>query len=175
MLASTVPESESHFGMKCLVTARPSNVGPNRYLFLCRSKNGNWDIPGGRMDGDNPWDGLAREVSQETGHELVMNGPDAPFPAYVQEVPPPPKTPFVLRVTWLGRFAVPGLITPTLSDEHTDFDWLTLYEAQARLDTLDPATRTCIGSLPVRLLDEQTVPELSLAQIRSNWQAALAA
>ena len=43
------------------------------YLFIQRN-NGNWDIPGGRLDlGETPRRALRRKLFAETGLHLVMN------------------------------------------------------------------------------------------------------
>ncbi|HMS92997.1 MAG TPA: NUDIX domain-containing protein [Candidatus Saccharibacteria bacterium] len=95
-----------------------------KYLFLRRSaafKAGpqKWDIPGGRIEPDEPLGvALAREVHEETG--LQLTGTDKLLAA--QDIFVPNKEVHVVRLTYIGR--VDGDVI--ISDEHDDYRWMTL-------------------------------------------------
>lgn len=82
-----------------------------------------WDIPGGRIDpGSSLRENLAREVMEETG--LTMTGEARVIGA--QDIFASPER-HVVRITYTGT--AEG--EPTLSEEHTEYRWVTLSELKA--------------------------------------------
>ncbi len=106
----------------------------DRYLFLRRApahKAGKqqWDIPGGRINPDEPLlEALARELFEETGMRIV----DEPRLIAAQDIFVPEKEFRVVRLTYVGR--AEGDIS--LSEEHDDYEWMTKTDALA--DDVDP-------------------------------------
>ncbi len=106
-----------------------------KYLFLKRAasfKPGTqqWDIPGGRINPDEPLDtALAREVQEETGlalgdHHLIA----------AQDIFNHDKDLHVVRLTYIGETS--GSETVSISDEHAEYKWLTKDEIDT--EQLDP-------------------------------------
>ena len=100
------------------------------YLFIKRTEllqnetTQSWDIPGGRIDADEPLDkALAREVQEEIG--IVMSG--SPRLINAQDIFVPAKDLHVVRLTYLLEFEPTEI---TLSDEHQNYRWLPFTEAQ---------------------------------------------
>lgn len=105
-------------GVKVLI--RNSN---GEYLFVRREpsfKTGpqKWDIPGGRIEPDEPLiEGLRREVKEETALELTsISKLLAAQDIFVKE-----KELHVIRLTYVGE--ANGSVV--LSDEHDDYRWMT--------------------------------------------------
>jgi ADP-ribose pyrophosphatase YjhB (NUDIX family) len=92
-----------------------------------------WDIPGGRMfpKEETVWDGGKREVRNETGLEITEN--EKPVFIGKQKFPQKPGGPEVTRLTYKARAT--GDVK--LSDEHTEYRWVTIEEAKQMQD-LDP-------------------------------------
>jgi len=85
-----------------------------------------WDIVGGRIDPGTPLlDNLKREVMEETGLEIFGE----PKLITAQDIL---KSKHVVRLTYVGE----GSGEVRLSEEHTDFKWLTLEEI-SNLESLD--------------------------------------
>lgn len=101
-----------------------------KYLFIRRSQKeniaqGKWDIPGGRIDTGSPlMENLQREIDEETG--LKMNG--EPTLIGAQDIFIPQQERHVVRLTYIGE--ADG--EPRLSEEHTEYAWLTEAEVKAR-------------------------------------------
>lgn len=97
-----------------------------RYLFLRRApsyKNGTqpWDIPGGRIEPDEPLEiGLARELAEETGMKLT----GSPRLIAAQDIFVPAKDLHVVRLTYIGT--AEGEVA--ISDEHSEYAWMTKTE-----------------------------------------------
>ncbi len=88
-----------------------------------------WDIPGGRIDsGSDLRENLSREVMEET--ELTMTS--EPRVVGAQDIFNKEQDRHIVRVTYVGT--AEG--TPKLSDEHTDFKWVS-YEELLILPNLD--------------------------------------
>lgn len=88
-------------------------------------KPGQWDVPGGRLaPAENPFDGLKREVKEETGHDITIH-----FPLAVHHF-----TRDDGQVITMIFFAC-TLSDPSqdiqLSEEHTNYEW-------RDLDRVDP-------------------------------------
>ncbi len=96
-----------------------------RYLFLRRSqafKAGpqKWDIPGGRIEPDEPLDqALAREVREETGIAL---SPSLELLA-AQDIFAADKNIHVVRLTYRARLH-DNEGNVEISDEHDDYKWM---------------------------------------------------
>lgn len=112
-------------GVKVLIR----NTNDN-YLFIKRTEllqdetEVSWDIPGGRIEPDEPLhDALVREVKEETGLNLEAT----PNLVTAQDIFVPHKDLHVVRLTYIAEQAVEAI---TLSDEHQEIVWLTLDEAK---------------------------------------------
>lgn len=123
-------------GVKALIQ---NEVG--QYLFIRRSKAmsdetmPHWDIPGGRIDPSEQLEvALAREITEETGMELV----GTPELIAAQDIMPPGRDLHVVRLTY--RAQAEGDLT--LSDEHQESMWMTRHEALA--SNLDKYIRSVI-------------------------------
>ncbi len=97
----------------------------DKYLIVCRSLEkypsvkDKWDIVGGRIDpGFSLIENLKREVKEETGLGII----DEPQLIFAQDILKEDN--HVVRLTYTG--AANGDVV--LSDEHTDFKWLTIDE-----------------------------------------------
>lgn len=88
-----------------------------------------WDIPGGRIDpGTSLRENLARELMEETG--LTMTSEARAVAA--QDIFATDQDRHIVRITYVGT--AEG--QPKLSDEHTDYQWVTFVELK-QLDNLD--------------------------------------
>lgn len=93
----------------------------NKFLFIRRSDKYNeitgiWDIPGGRINiGEEPIDGLKREIFEETGLELdeIKQILDASTVFQDEEKQ-------IVRITYLCTAKDSDL---KLSEEHTEYKW----------------------------------------------------
>lgn len=119
-----------------------------RYLFLRRSqafKAGpqKWDIPGGRIEVDEPLDqALAREVSEETG--LVLSSSLELLAA--QDIFASDKDLHVVRLTYLTRLDhSEGDVR--ISDEHDDYKWMSKADILAE-EYVDNYLRDVVEILP---------------------------
>lgn len=79
----------------------------NKCLFLKRSGEGTWELPGGHLNrGENFKSGAKREVKEETGIKIS-------------------KLKVIIRQKDFCMYtARPKVIKITLSDEHTDYAWV---------------------------------------------------
>lgn len=94
-----------------------------------------WDMPGGRIDpGSTLLENLNRELKEETGLTLSSE----PRLIYAQDILRPDK--HVVRLTYIGE----GEGEITLSDEHSEFDWLTAEEIKKK-DDMDPYTQEVLN------------------------------
>ena len=83
---------------------------------------GIWEIPGGRLShGENPFDGLKREVKEETGLDIEITNPLSVrhFTRQDGQV--------INMIVFLCRPLSGNL---SLSEEHTDHKWLDLSEEE---------------------------------------------
>jgi 8-oxo-dGTP pyrophosphatase MutT (NUDIX family) len=133
-------QQSPEIGMKALIASPTGKEW--RYLFIVRRKNGKLDVPGGRVEEKDsetalkryndahqaPKLGLGRDVQEETGLVLELDGEDEPVPIDLCRITRPEKRD-VVRITNLAKLAVGPI---KLSDEHTDFMWLTRKEALER-------------------------------------------
>lgn len=86
---------------------------------------GIWELPGGGLEnGENPIDGLKREVKEETGLDITV---DAPLSVrHFQRV----DGPFVYLTIFV---CTPNTQTIKLSHEHDAYDWLDIANAKQKI------------------------------------------
>lgn len=128
---------------------------PDGKLLLIRRSptesvfQGKWDIPGGRIDvGTNLRENLARELMEETGMTMT----NEPRIVGAQDIFLPEQNRHVVRITYIGT--VDG--EPKLSEEHTEYCWVTLAELKAfSSEELDRYVKA--------LLEEGAISEATLA------------
>jgi len=116
-----------------------------KYLLIRRSLSEDifrdkWDIPGGRINpGSSLAENLAREVMEETGLTMTSE----PRAMAAQDIFIPKQDRHVVRITYVGE--AEG--NPTLSDEHTEFMWVTLAQLKAlSMDELDRYVKALLES-----------------------------
>jgi 8-oxo-dGTP diphosphatase len=113
-----------------------------KFLLIRRSGEkysfAKWDIPGGRIDMRNSLrENLAREVMEETGLTMTSE----PRVIAAQDIFPEDKNIHVVRITYVGT--AEG--EPTLSEEHTEYQWTTLAELKLmKRDVLDVYVKTLL-------------------------------
>jgi len=94
-----------------------------------------WDIPGGRINEDEPLlDALGREVLEETGLRLAGE----PILRFAQDIFVEKADLHVVRLTYCGK--ADGKVI--LSDEHGAYQWVTLEELIA--ENIDPYLRKAV-------------------------------
>lgn len=110
--------------------------GDGKYLVVKRSVEKyvdveeSWDIPGGRIDPDKPlFENLKREVMEETSLDLIK----IPRLLCAQDIFAKDGERHIVRLTYVGE--IEG--QPTLDEENTDYQWLSLEELR-NLDKIDP-------------------------------------
>lgn len=131
--------------LRATVSLRGIIFGPeNAVLVVKRTSDGGWELPGGRLDAhEDCIDGLKREIREETGLDPAVREP-------------------VHSLSWRndsdnGRFAVyyrchSADRTVSLSEEHTDCEWVPIQTARDRLSEpqergVDRATKQTASSL----------------------------
>jgi 8-oxo-dGTP diphosphatase len=93
-------------------------------------KPGAWEIPGGRLEiGENPFDGLKRETKEEVGLDIEIKNP-IKVNHFVRDDGQ--------KITMLVFLCRPLSDNIVLSEEHTEFVWLSLNEAK---ENIHPAFR----------------------------------
>jgi len=118
--------------LRATISLRGVVVAPDDELLVVRrSSNGEWELPGGRLDArEDVLPGLRREISEETGLDITVREP-------------------VHTISWRNdadrsRFGVyydciASSKHVSLSEEHTSHEWTTAAEAVMRLS--DPQAR----------------------------------
>lgn len=120
---------ELQVGVKVVLKNSDGKILIMRRSYVEDVFQGEWDIPGGRIDaGTSLRENLAREMMEETG--LIMTSEPSVIGA--QDIFLPQQNRHVVRVTYTGT--AEG--EPRLSDEHTEYQWVTLAELKA-LENLD--------------------------------------
>jgi len=130
---------EFQIGVKAILIDSKNNV-----LLIKRSKKyvnmvDFWDIPGGRINfGEEPVDGLSREIKEETGLELdeVKDIVDASTIFKDEEK-------HIVRITYLATVKETAT---SISHEHTDFQWININEIKDLKDTL---LQKCIDKIKI--------------------------
>ncbi|MBY0376831.1 NUDIX domain-containing protein [Patescibacteria group bacterium] len=114
-----------------------------KYLVVCRSAEkypeagAQWEIVGGRIDpGTSLFENLKREVMEETGLHIE----DEIKLIAAQDILKTQK--HIVRLTYIGE----GDGEVKLSDEHTDFKWVTLGEI-LKLEPLDTYLKEVLEDL----------------------------
>lgn len=117
-------------GVKALIQNNDGN-----YLFMRRAQTfeheaeAHWDIPGGRIEPEEALaDGLAREISEETGLKLQS----IPTLLAAQDIFVSSADLHVVRLTYVAQ--ANGQLS--LSDEHEEHIWMSIEQAIA--SNLDP-------------------------------------
>ncbi len=99
----------------------------NKLLLLKRRSNdvhkpGNWDIPGGRLElGEDPFVGLKRETKEETNLDI-----DIISPLHVQHFTRDDGQ----KITMLIILCKPTHNNLKLSEEHTEYSWISLNQKE---------------------------------------------
>jgi 8-oxo-dGTP diphosphatase len=108
-----------------------------QFLFMRRAvtfgeeKEPHWDIPGGRIDVEEPLlEALRREIMEETG----LRFDNEPVLLAAQDIFATHADLHVVRLT----YRLEGTGKPNLSDEHQEVKWMT--QEEALQSTLDPYT-----------------------------------
>lgn len=132
----SISQRQLQVGVKIFLTNEVGEV-----LLLKRNRETHadvgeqWDIPGGRINvGESLFVNLSREVAEETG--LILTG--EPKILLAQDIFPEGK--HVVRITYIGTAAG----TVVLSQEHTEFVWVTRETLAERLDNV---TKEAVNAL----------------------------
>ncbi len=131
---------ELQIGVKALIQDEDG-----RFLFLKRAQpvvqgRITWDIPGGRINKDEPLlAGLAREVMEETGAEVTTEHAQL---INAQDIFIADKNLHIVRLTYLIGVAA---MTIALSDEHSEYVFFTLQGAMEVVD--EPELRATLKML----------------------------
>ena len=111
---------------KVYVAVKAVVLKDNRFLIIKRGTNEDvyaeqWDIPGGKVDfGENPTEALKREVMEETGIKVEIIKPLDVWTFFKDGGDTQ-----VIGITFLCNFLSGDVL---LSEEHTDFRWITPME-----------------------------------------------
>jgi 8-oxo-dGTP pyrophosphatase MutT (NUDIX family) len=163
------PEANVEVGVKATLF----NADGELLMIRRATEEGNWDIPGGRIDPleDAPLAlrlqremllvGLRREVEEEIGLCLALDEPNAPMVFDIAKIDRGTERPPVIRLTSMGRLACPGEVR--LSKEHTAFDYFSLDKAR-QLPVHDALAQTLRH--PVMELAAEN-PTLNLRDLRA--------
>ncbi len=114
-----------------LIISRGLIFHKGKYLFIKRHHNDNyaadnWELPGGKLDtGENIEENLFRECSEEVGIQTELLKIDL---AVVNDISQSGKYKGVLVVTIFGLLKA-SYQNANISDEHSEYKWLTLAEA----------------------------------------------
>lgn len=125
-------EKKFHVGIKVLIE------NPDGQVLLMKTmawkpNPAHWDIPGGRIqEGQTVDDTMAREVEEETGVTDITN-PQF-FTAVISNIEIPLKDGEVVGlVLMIYKATIPSDSHIQLSEEHTDYEWVSKVEAAERL------------------------------------------
>ena len=126
-----------HVGVKALITDGNGRIA----LFKTHpwdDIDAYWDLPGGRIeDGQTVEDTLKREIEEETGITSVENIEF--FSGCISNIQIPLKDGTKVGLVLMAyEVTVPEGATIQLSEEHTDYEWVTRTEAAERLKVKYP-------------------------------------
>jgi 8-oxo-dGTP diphosphatase len=119
----------------------------NKILLIRRSGRyskdnieGIWDIPGGRIDfGEEPLDGLKREVQEETGLKIMTERILDASTIWKDD------STHIIRITYLCSLAKDSVSSLQISDEHTEFLWIDPTDID--FEIADPLLRKALSIL----------------------------
>lgn len=90
-----------------------------------------WEVPGGRIEvGEDPHEGVKREVLEETGLEVIVHEPLG-VRSFTRDDGQ--------HITMIIFRCAPTTEEVVLSEEHTDFEWKSIQEAK---ELLHPAFKS---------------------------------
>ena len=102
-----------------------------KYLLLKRSTSNRtniakWELPGGKIEqGEDPYKGLKREVHEETGLNIIWVYPTVHLHTEKIEVGPYAENLLIKLIGETDQYEG----TLNLSEEHTEYTWVTVEEA----------------------------------------------
>lgn len=112
------------------ITVKGIVVLDNKILLLKRVKPstdglGFWELPGGGLEyGETPNQALIRELKEETGLDIVIIKPAYTFTKIREDY----------QTVGIGFLCIPKNNHVRLSDEHTDYCFVTIEKAKELLD-----------------------------------------
>ena len=112
------------------ITVKGIVVLDNKILLLKRVKPstdglGLWELPGGGLEyGETPNQALIRELKEETGLDIVIIKPAYTFTKIREDY----------QTVGIGFLCIPKNDHVRLSDEHTDYCFVTIEKAKELLD-----------------------------------------
>ena len=116
--------------VKFHITVKGIVVLDNKILLLKRVKPstdglGFWELPGGGLEhGETPDQALIRELKEETGLDIVIIKPAYTFTKIREDY----------QTVGIGFLCIPKNDHVRLSDEHTDYCFVTIEKAKELLD-----------------------------------------
>lgn len=116
--------------VKFHITVKGIVVLDNKILLLKRVKPstdglGFWELPGGGLEyGETPNQALIRELKEETGLDIVIIKPAYTFTKIREDY----------QTVGIGFLCIPKNNHVRLSDEHTDYCFVTIEKAKELLD-----------------------------------------
>ena len=116
--------------VKFHITVKGIVVLDNKILLLKRVKPstdglGFWELPGGGLEyGETPNQALIRELKEETGLDIVIIKPAYTFTKIREDY----------QTVGIGFLCIPKNDHVRLSDEHTDYSFVTIEKAKELLD-----------------------------------------
>ena len=116
--------------VKFHITVKGIVVLDNKILLLKRVKPstdglGFWELPGGGLEyGETPNQALIRELKEETGLDIVIIKPAYTFTKIREDY----------QTVGIGFLCIPKNDHVRLSDEHTDYCFVTIEKAKELLD-----------------------------------------
>lgn len=126
-----------HVGVKALLT-RPDGKVLVMKTGPFKEDEAHWDLPGGRIqEGQSELEALAREIEEETG--ITDYGEPVYFGACISNIQIPLPNFTVGLVLIAYTVSLDADATIAISEEHTEFQWVTLADAAEMLAYKYPA------------------------------------
>lgn len=124
------PEDTFHLGVKALIR------NPNKEILLLERKSKSnknyWDLPGGRLQkGESLLQTLQREIREETGLNEIEQA--QPFMTVVTDIRIQNAQEDVGLIFSIFLCDINHMFSPQLSDEHSNFTWLSSHECLKKL------------------------------------------